>query len=98
MRGKVTESVLKGYADLWKVLEHLSLYFLRLEYKYLLPQISLTESKQFPKYDKHSHLHFHTHPTHQDKFLSLFEYPRIRCERCYIEDSNVSQTPSVRHI
>ena len=45
MRGKVTESVLKGYADLWKVLEHLSLYFLRLEYKYLLPLISLTESK-----------------------------------------------------
>ena len=45
MREKVTESVLKGYADLWKVLEHLSLYFLRLEYKYLLPLISLTESK-----------------------------------------------------
>lgn len=85
MRGKVTESVLKGYADLWKVLEHLSLYFPRLEYKYLLPQISLTESKQFPKYDKHSHLHFHTHPTHQDKFLSLFEYLRIRCERRHIE-------------
>ena len=98
MREKVTESVLKGYADLWKVLEHLSLYFPRLEYKYLLLQISLTESKQFPKYDKHSHLHFHAHPTHQDKFLSLFEYPRIRCERCYTEDSNVSQTPSVRHI
>ena len=72
MREKVTESVLNGYADLWKVLEHFSLYFLRLQYKCMLPQILLTESKQFPKHDKHSHLHFHTHPTHQDKFLSLF--------------------------
>ena len=98
MREKVTESVLKGYAYLWKVLDHLSLYFPRLEYKYLLPQISLTESKQFPKYDKHSRLHFCTHPTHQDKFLSLLEHPRKQCERCHIEDSTVSQTPSVRHI
>ena len=98
MREKVTESVLKGYAYLRKVLDHLSLYFPRLEYKYLLPQISLTESKQFPKYDKHSHLHFHTHPTHQDKFLSLLEHPRKQCERCHIEDSTVSQTPSVRNI
>ena len=71
MREKVTESVLKGYADLWKVLEHLTLCFPRLEYKYLLLQISLTDSKQFPEYDKHSYLHFHTHLTHQDKFLSF---------------------------
>ena len=90
MREKVTESVLKGYADLWKVLEHLSLYFPRLQYKYLLPQISLTESKPFPKYDKHSHLHI----LHTRTNFCLFEYPRIRCERCHIEDSNVSQTPS----
>ena len=80
MREKVTERVLEGCADLWKVLEQLSLYFPRLEDKHLFPQTALTESKQFPKYNKHSHLCFHTHPTHQDKVLSLFEYPRIQCE------------------
>lgn len=80
MREKVTERVLEGCADLWKVLEQLSLYFPRLEDKHLLPQTALTESKQFPKYDKHSRLHFCTHPTHQDKVLSCFEYPRIHCE------------------
>lgn len=97
-RRKWGKRCLGGMCWFWKVLEQLSLYFPRLEDKHLFPQTALTESKQFPKYNKHSHLCFHTHPTHQDKVLSLFEYPRIQCEWCHIEDSNVSQTPSVRHI
>ena len=40
---------------------------------------SLThKSKQFPKH-KHSNICLGTHPMQQDRFLSLFDDPRILC-------------------